>query len=114
MEGNEVLPNFLVSLISRIMGLALNKEKGIDNISGIVSSSLLFGIWQWDGDASEENVCASDPGHGLQLLPASFQLSDPGWSTLPVVQSVWLSDSCTTTAGRKQHVLFRHLYWAPV
>lgn len=86
------------------MGLALNKEKGIDNISGIVSSSLLFGIWQWDGDASEENVCASDPGHGLQLLPASFQLSDPGWSTLPVVQSVWLSDSCTTTAGRKQHV----------
>lgn len=62
------------------------------------------GVLQWDGDASEENVCTPDPGHGLQLLPASLQLSDPGWSTLPVVQSVWMSDSCTTGAGGNHSV----------
>lgn len=58
-------------------------------------------ILQWDDETSQENVCTSDPGQGLQLFPASIQLSDPSWSSLPAVQSVWMSDSFTTRTGWK-------------
>lgn len=93
MEGNEVLPDFLVNLIS--------KHTHTQTWMVVCHHHSSRDILQWDDETSKENVCTSDPGQGIQLFPASIQLSDPGWSSLPAVQSVWMSDSFTTRTGWK-------------
>lgn len=96
MEGNEVLPDFLVNLISK----HTHRQTWMIVRHHHSSNDIL----QWDDETSKENVCTSDPGQGLQLFPASIQLSDPSWSPLPVVQSLWMSDSFTTRTGWKHIV----------